>query len=58
MMFAEHHTTMKAPKATLIRIIVGVGIKAEYMSKTESLLKHTVAFQSIEKVMIPCSPNR
>jgi hypothetical protein len=33
--------------------IVGVGIKAEYMSKTDSLLKHTVAFHSIENVMIP-----
>ena len=47
---------MKAPNAMLIRIMVGVGIKAEYMSKTESLLKHTVAFQSMEKAMIPCSP--
>lgn len=46
---------MKAPKATLIRIMVGVGIKAEYMSKTESLLKQTVAFQSMVKVMSPCS---
>jgi hypothetical protein len=38
-------------------VIDGVGMSAVYISKTESLLKHTVAFQSIAKDMIPLKKN-
>lgn len=40
----------------VVLIIVGVGIKEEYISKTDSLLKHIVAFHNMENVVIPCGP--
>jgi hypothetical protein len=52
-MLAMFHVTTRAPRMRAHCNIDEIGMSAAYMDKIESLLKHTVAFHSIEKDIIP-----
>lgn len=52
-MLETFQTMVKAPMTRAQRIMERTGIRAVYMSKTDNLLKHTVAFQIMAKAMIP-----
>lgn len=48
---------IRAPSIRAHWDIDDIGISAAYINRTDSLLKHTVAFHSIEKDIIPYSRN-
>jgi hypothetical protein len=54
-MSAMFHVMTRAPRIRAHFNIDDVGISAVYINKTDNLLKHTVAFHSIEKDIIPYS---
>lgn len=47
------HITTRAPRIRAHCNIDDIGISAAYIDRIDSLLKHTVAFHSIEKDIIP-----
>ena len=52
-MLAMFHATTRAPRIRAHCNIDDIGISAAYIDRIDSLLKHTVAFHSIEKDIIP-----
>jgi hypothetical protein len=52
-MLAMFHITTRAPRIRAHCNIDDIGISAAYIDRIDSLLKHTVAFHSIEKDIIP-----
>lgn len=48
---------MRAPMMRAYLIMEGIGMSVVYMSKTESLLKQTVAFHRSANDMIPLKKN-
>jgi len=55
MMLAILHITVRAPRIRAHFNMDDVGISAAYVNRTDNLLKHTAAFHSREKDMIPYS---